>query len=220
MNVLVAMETSGKVREAFRAKGHNAWSCDFLPSDDNSPYHLQCNVFYILQPSSDNTYYRGPAWDLMIAHPTCTYLVNSAAWAFLDGPYHQKVKPGTLVGAARRKAREEALEDVLKLMAAPIDKIVIENPVGAISTRIRRPDQIIHPYQFGDDASKGTCLWLKNLPPLQPTAYVQPRVVNGRKIWGNQTPSGQNKLGPSQDRWKLRSQTYDGIADAMADQWG
>jgi hypothetical protein len=207
MNVLIAMETSGKVREAFRAKGHNAWSCDFLPPDDNSPYHIQCNVFYVLSPSSDNTYYRGEPWDLMIAHPECTYLCVS-------GLHWNKRRPG------RQALTNQALDDVRRLMAAPIDKIAIENPIGCISSKIRKPDQIIQPYQFGHDASKQTCLWLKNLPPLKHTQYVPPRNVNGRKIWGNQTPSGQNKLGPSPDRWKLRSETYSGIAQAMADQWG
>lgn len=197
MNVLVAMETSGKVREAFRAKGHNAVSCDLLPSDDNSPYHLQCDVFTVLD--------RG--WDLMIAHPTCTYLCVS-------GLHWNKRIPG------RSAKTELALNDVRLLLEADIGKICLENPIGCISTRIRKPDQIIQPYQFGHDASKQTCLWLKGLQPLKPTLYVPPRIVKGRKIWGNQTPSGQNKLGPSPDRWKLRSETYQGIADAMADQWG
>lgn len=106
------------------------------------------------------------------------------------------------------------------LLGAPVPRIALENPVGCISTRIRRPDQTIQPYQFGHDASKATCLWLKGLPRLQPTCYVKPRVVGGRRRWGNQCDSGQNKLGPSPDRWKLRSRTYQGIADAMADQWG
>lgn len=205
MKVLVAMETSGKIRRAFRAKGHNAYSCDILPSDDGSPYHIKGDVFELL--SQIGRFDDGWAWDLMIAHPTCTYLCSS-------GLHWNYRRPG------RQALTDAALEDVRKLMSAPIDKICIENPVGCISTRIRKPDQIIHPYQFGHDASKGTCLWLKGLPTLKPTAYVQPRIVNGKKIWANQTPSGQNKLGPSPDRWKLRSETYDGIAHAMADQWG
>lgn len=101
-----------------------------------------------------------------------------------------------------------------------MNRIALENPVGIISTSVRKPDQIIQPYWFGENASKRTCLWLKNLPPLIPTKYVEPRIVDGRKLWDNQTPSGQNKLGPSPDRWKLRSITYKGIADAMAEQWG
>ena len=105
-------------------------------------------------------------------------------------------------------------------MQAPVPLIAIENPIGCISTRIRKADQTIQPYQFGHDASKATCLWLKGLPPLEPTQYVEPRIVNGRKRWGNQTDSGQNRLPPSADRWKIRSETYIGIAEAMANQWG
>ena len=105
-------------------------------------------------------------------------------------------------------------------MAAPIHRIAIENPIGCIGTRIRKADQIVHPYQYGHDASKATCLWLKNLPPLRPTSFVEPRMVNGRPRWSNQTDSGQNRLPPSADRWKIRSETYTGIAEAMASQWG
>jgi hypothetical protein len=105
-------------------------------------------------------------------------------------------------------------------MNAPIQRIAIENPIGCISTRIRKPNQTIQPYQFGHDASKATCLWLKNLPLLQPTKFIEPRVVNGKNRWANQTDSGQNRLPPSKDRWKIRSETYSGIADAMAIQWG
>lgn len=115
---------------------------------------------------------------------------------------------------------EDALAFVRLLLDAPIPRIALENPIGCISTRIRKPDQTIQPWQFGHDASKATCLWLKNLPTLKPTQEVAPRIVNGRKRWGNQTDSGQNRLGPSDDRWKIRSETYAGIADAMAAQWG
>jgi hypothetical protein len=111
------------------------------------------------------------------------------------------------------------LEFVRRLLAAPIPKIALENPIGCISTQIRKPDQTIQPWQFGDDASKATCLWLKGLPLLVPTSNVQPRIIDGKKRWANQTDSGQNKLAPSADRWKLRSKTYQGIADAMAEQW-
>lgn len=184
-------------------------------------------------------------WDLLIIHPPCTYLTNSAAWAFTDGPYHQKVKAGTLVGAQRREARARALEFVRRIFAADVPSLCLENPIGAINTAIRKPDQIIHPYQFGDDASKSTCLWLKALPTLAPTCFVFPRMVcrkcgerneyRGHKTgcatcgaepsalrprWDNQTDSGQNKLTPTKDRWKIRSQTYHGIASAMAEQWG
>lgn len=217
MRVLIGCESSGTIREAFRKRGHDAWSCDLLPADDGSKFHFQGNVLD----------YLNHGWDLLIAHPPCTYLTNSAAWAYTDGPYHQKVKPGTLVGAARREAREEALEFVRVLMETDIERIAIENPVGVISTRIKPATQYIQPYEYGDDASKKTGLWLKNLPPLQPTSYVEPRLVeypkgSGKMVkrWGNQTDSGQNKLPPSEDRWKVRSKTYQGWAEAMADQWG
>jgi len=192
MKVLVACEFSGTVRDAFRSRGHDAWSCDLL--DSNSEYHIQRDVSLVL---SDG-------WDLMVGHPPCTYLAVSGARWFKD----------------RKQEQEEALAFVKALLEAPIEKIAIENPVSIISSKIRLPDQIIQPYQFGEDASKKTCLWLKNLPKLVPTEYVEPKIVNGKKIWANQTPSGQNKLGPSIDRWKLRSKTYQGIAEAMASQWG
>lgn len=195
------------MRDAFRALGHDAWSCDLLAAPGN---HFQCDVLSILD--------RG--WDLAIFHPPCTYLTIAAEWAYGDGPYHQKVKPGTLVGPERRKAREESIDLVRQLLAAPIPRIALENPKGAISSRIRKPDQIIQPYDFGDDASKQTCLWLKNLPKLTPTLYVPPRITAaGKERWANQTDSGQNRLGPSEDRWAVRSLTYQGIADAMAEQW-
>lgn len=142
----------------------------------------------------------------MIAHPPCTYLTVS-------GLHWNKRNP------ERAALTEEALDFVRLLLDAPIKHIALENPIGCISSRIRPPDQIIQPYQFGEDASKATCLWLKNLPPLQHTKYVEPRIVDGKKRWSNQTDSGQNRLGPSPDRWKIRSKTYQGIADAMADQW-
>lgn len=143
----------------------------------------------------------------MIAHPDCTYLCSS-------GLHWNKRVPG------RQAMTEKALDFVRELLDAPIPRIALENPVGCISTRIRPPDQFIQPYEYGHDASKRTGLWLKNLPLLQPTRYVEPRIVNGRPRWGNQTDSGQNKLGPSEDRWKERARTYSGWAAAMADQWG
>lgn len=158
-------------------------------------------------------------WDLLIAHPPCTYLTGSAEWAYTDGPYHQRVKPGTLTGAARRAAREEAAAFALALWQAPIRHIALENPVGHLATAIRPADQSIQPYEFGHDASKRTCLWLKNLPALVGTATVAPRMVDGKPRWGNQTDSGQNRLSPSEGRASERSLTYQGIADAMADQW-
>ena len=188
MRVLVACEFTGTVRRAFRELGHEAWSCDILPAEDGGP-HIQGDVRQVL----------GDGWDLMVAHPPCTHLAVSGARHF-----HRK-----------QVEQAEALEFVRTLMDAPIPRIALENPVSVISSRIRKPDQIIQPYQFGHPESKKTCLWLKGLNPLQPTAVMQMR---GR--WENQTPSGQNKLGPSPDRWKIRSKTYPGIAHAMATQWG
>ena len=210
LRVLIACEYSGIVRDSFLARGHDAMSCDLLPTEKPGP-HYQGDVRDILDQN----------WDLLIAHPDCTYITSSAEWAYGDGPYHQKVKPETLVGAARRAAREDALDFVRLLLAAPIRMKCIENPArGAINTRIRRPDQIIQPWQFGHDASKATGLWLEGLPFLVPTCCIPPRMVNGLPRWANQTDSGQNKLTPGKDRWKERARTYQGWADAMADQWG
>jgi hypothetical protein len=159
-----------------------------------------------------------PGWDAIIAFPDCTYLTGSAEWCYRDDVAH-RVKPGTLTGAARREARQKAIDFILALWAAPAPMKAIENPVGALSTRWRKPTQIIQPYQFGDDASKRTCLWLDGLPPLRPTEYVAPRMVNGKPRWANQTDSGQNRLAPSASRAIDRARTYPGIADAMASQW-
>lgn len=195
MKVLIACEFSGVVREAFRAKGHEAWSCDFMPTEADGP-HYQCDVTEILDEG----------WDLMIAHPPCTYLSASGMhW--------------TTRGLRDPQLTENALELVRLLLNAPIPKIALENPVGIISSRVRKPDQIIQPWQFGHDASKKTCLWLKGLPRLEATKIIPPRMVGEKKRWGNQTDSGQNKLTPSENRWKERSKTYQGIADSMAEQW-
>jgi len=197
VRVLIACESSGSTRRAFRAAGHDAVSCDLLPPDDNSPHHYQGDVRDLLSQQ----------WDLMIAHPPCTYLCVS-------GLHWNKRIPG------RAEQTEQAIEFVRMLMFAPIPKICIENPVSCISSRIRKPDQIIQPHQFGHDASKSTCLWLIGLPPIKPTGpFIAPRIVNGKQRWANQTDSGQNKLPPSADRWKLRSETYAGISNAMAAQW-
>jgi hypothetical protein len=193
MIVFIGMETSGALRRRFRAAGHEAYSCDLLPADDNGPGHIQGDVFDVLAGFSR----LGKRIDLAVFHPTCTYLTGSAEWAYKDGPYHQRVKPGTLVGFQRRIARHAALRDVRRLMALPIDRIVIENPIGVIGTHIRPADQIIQPHWFGDDASKATCLWLKGLSPLTKTNPIAPRMVNGRPRWANQTDSGQNRLSPS-----------------------
>lgn len=202
MKVLVACEYSATVRDAFLALGHDAWSCDLLPCERDPKRHIQGDVIPLL----------GDGWDLMIAHPPCRFLSVSGM--------HWNGRGKIVDGRPRAEHTAEALEFVRKLMAAPIEKIGVENPVSIISTQIRKPDQIIQPYRFGHDASKATCLWLKNLPTLKPTISVPPRMVNGKPRWGNQTDSGQNKLAPGENRWKDRSRTYPGIARAMAQQWG
>ncbi len=195
MNVLVGCEYSGAVRDAFTRRGHFAVSCDLLPSDAPHGDHYQGDIFDLLGP--------GNGWDLAIFFPPCTFLcVSGLHW-------NQRV-PG------RAEETEKALAFVAALLSADVPRIALENPIGCISTRIRKPDQVIQPWQFGHPESKATCLWLKNLPPLKPT-NVLPLPPSGR--WQNQTASGQNKLGPSPDRWKIRSETYQGVADAMAEQW-
>ena len=200
MKVLIGCEFSGTVRDAFAARGHDAWSCDLLPSEKPGN-HIQGDVLDVLHHG----------WDLAIFHPPCTYLCSS-------GLHHNTRDP------ERNAKTEQALEFVVKLHEAPIPLIAIENPIGRINTALRPPDQIIQPYHFGEDASKTTCLWLIGLPRLTPTGFYPPRLVqDGLRIkerWGNQTDSGQNKLGPSADRWAKRSVTYPGIAQAMAAQWG
>jgi len=181
MKVLVACEFSGAVRDAFIANGHDAMSCDLLPTDVPGP-HYEGDVLDIL----------GNGWDIMIAHPPCTHLAVSGARWFKDKVEEQK----------------EALEFVKLLLDAPIPKIALENPISIISSKIRKPDQIVQPWQFGHGETKATCLWLKNLPKLVPTD-----IVDGREPKVHMLP-------PSADRWKLRSLTYSGIAKAMADQWG
>jgi hypothetical protein len=248
VRVLVACEFSGTVRDAFRAHGHNAWSCDLMPSLTPG-LHYQGDVMHLLGgwvpvrhqcecdpegdgicrlseydtsecpcygPTQDEVEYLetehglfarpvdAPQWDLMIAHPPCTYLCSS-------GLHWNKRRP------ERAQQTEDALRFVSLLLNAPIPRIALENPVGCISTRIRPPTQTIQPWQFGHPESKATCLWLKNLPKLVPTDVVAKPACGH---WENQTPSGQNRLAPSPDRWKERSRTYQGIAEAMATQWG
>lgn len=220
MRVLVACEFSGIVRDAFAAKGHDAWSCDIEPCERGGN-HIMGDVLPVL---SDG-------WDLMIAHPPCTYLAVSGL--------HWNLRGVVVDGRRRAELTEDALDFVRRLMAAPIARIAVENPVSCISSRIRKPDQIIQPWMFGANASKATCLWLKNLPLLKPTRVVEGVLMccgevvedkygcpncegtkKAKRIYGNQTPSGQNNLGRSPTRQKDRSRTYEGVADAMADQWG
>ncbi len=181
MRVLIACEFSGIVRDAFIRRGHDAMSCDLLPSESPGP-HYQGDVRDIINDG----------FDLLIGHPPCTHLAVSGARWFKDKVEEQK----------------EALEFVRFLMNAPIDKICIENPISIISSRIRKPDQIIQPWMFGHGETKATCLWLKNLPKLNPT-----NIVDGRE-------NRIHKMAPSPDRWKNRSRTFQGIAEAMSEQWG
>ena len=203
LRILVACEFSGIVRDAFKAKDHDAWSCDLLPTEKPGN-HIQGDVLAILRDG----------WDLMIAHPPCTHLAVSGARWFKD----------------KKQEQAEALSFVLHLLCAPIEQIALENPISIISTRIRKPDQIIQPYWFGDSVQKATCLWLKNLPLLQPTKIVDRGLIyvdpHGNKHGGVHTMRGLKAYSPlmllprNEERWKIRSRTFQGIADAMADQWG
>jgi len=213
VNVLIGFESSGVMREAFRALGINAYSCDLQDADDGSPHHYKCDIWEI----AENSF-----WNFGMFHPTCTYLAISAAWAFKDGPYHQKIKLGTIVGAERREKRAQSLLEIERIMKLKYPNI-IENPVGFIGSMLKKPTQIIQPYDFGDDASKKTCLWLSDgLKPIEPTQRRNGRWVLHKGIyverWSNQTDSGQNNLPPNQDRWKVRSKTYQGVANAIAAQ--
>ena len=271
MLVFIGMETSGELRRRFQAQGHHVISCDILPSEDEtdaslmvaigSGGHIRGDVFETLDRLRELGWWP----DLAVFHPTCTYHTLSAAWAFNDPDYerypgvgyHQKVKPGTLTGAARREAREMAEADVERIKRLPIKVKVIENPKGTIPTRtsLGKPVDVVQPYEFGDDASKGTCLWVfdedgQPLPemtiPRDPAKFVKPRLVckecEGRNDydaafghgcvhcgaeagkllprWANQTDKNQNRLTPSDDRWKERSRTFPGIADAIAAKMG
>lgn len=180
MRVLVACEFSGTVRDAFARRGHDAWSCDLLPSEKPGQ-HIQGDVLDVLDDG----------WDLMIAHPPCTHLAVSGARWFKE----------------KRIEQEAALTFVARLLGCSVARIALENPVSIISSRIRKPDQIIQPWQFGHGETKATCLWIKGLPPLTPT-----NVVDGRE-------ARVHKMAPSPERWRERSRTFTGIAEAMADQW-
>lgn len=217
MRVLVGCECTGTVRDAFRARGHEAYSCDILPDKSgNNEYHIQGDILEVLR--------RKEPWDLFIVHPDCTYLTCAAEWCYKDVELQtKKLDQQKLYGKARRDAREKALQFVRDIIIESeyIERVCIENPgYNKINTTIRKPDQFIQPHEYGHDASKKTGLWLKGLPLLIGTKTISPRWVNGLPRWGNQTDSGQNKLPPSKDRWLLRATTYHGWADAMAKQWG
>ena len=197
MRVLVACEFSGIVRDAFTARGHDAWSCDLLPTEGEPSRHFVGDCF-------DFIGYRigWQKWDLLIAHPPCTHLaVSGAAW------FERKLASGV---------QQEALTFVRRLMDAPVERIALENPVSVISTAIRKPDQIIQPWMFGHPEQKATCLWLKNLPPLVPTNDVREHMMTLPK----KLRERKHYTSPGPERWKIRSRTLQGIADAMADQWG
>lgn len=217
-------------------------------SDDGLPLgrHMVGDVFETLENMKANDLWP----ELAVFHPSCTYLTNSAEWAYSDpdferypgAGYHQKPMAGTLVGKARREARESAAADFMRIVRLPIKKKIIENPVGAMSRLYRKPDQILQPNWFGDDASKATAFWLFNVDPIIPTQSADARLVCAeclsragynesyrcsecgapprafRQRWANQTNSGQNRLPPSVDRWKDRSRTFPGLADALVDQ--
>lgn len=193
MKILVGCEYSGAVRNELRAIGQDAWSCDLLPSEDSSPFHIQCDVLNILNHD----------WDMAIFFPPCTDLCVSGAKHFA-----RKRADGT---------QQRSINFFMRLANAPIQHIAIENPVGIMSTEWRKPDQIIQPWQFGHPHTKSTCLWLKNLPELQPTNVVSKGERHITKS-GKSLPEWYN-LPPSEDRWKIRSRTFSGIAAAMANQW-
>lgn len=196
LKVLVACEYSGRVREAFRRAGHDAWSCDLLPTEIPGQ-HVVGDVLKILDHG----------WDLMVGHPPCTFLANSGVRWLRDNP-------------ARQRDRENAFRFFMALWDSRIPRVALENPVGHISTAFREPDQIVQPWQFGHPEYKTTCLWLRGLPPLKPTNIVEPE----QKLCGGAKPgritSRIHRLSPGPDRWKERSLTFQGIADAMGSQWG
>lgn len=232
MRIVIGMETSGRMRDAFRARGHDALSVDLLPHQTGGPHHVGDLFSYLEQDS---------AFDFGVFHPDCTFHTVSAAWAFKDPDherwpgvgYHQRVKPETKTGTERRAAREAAEQDFQRIRFLPFLKL-IENPKGTIPSRLGLPPvQTVQPYEFGDDASKGTCFWIFDAAgdprpdlavPVDPARRLSGRMVehppgSGRMVerWANQTDSGQNRETPGADRWQVRSNTYPGISDAVAD---
>lgn len=207
MNVLIGCEISGMVRDAFLARGHNAFSCDLQASDHFK--HIQCDIFHVI--GHPRSYIDADKWDLIICHPPCTALAVSGNAHYAAGkPHYQK--------------RVEAIQWTSSLWnwaRRYSHRVCFENPRGVLGTMstMSKATQSIQPYEFGHDASKTTDLWLSNLPKLKPTKRIKGRIVDGKERWSNQTDSGQNRLGPSPDRGQIRAQTYPGIAEAMADQW-
>lgn len=243
MKVFVGMETSGVVRRAFIAAGHEVVSCDLLDAQDGatpplignefSCGHIVGDVFKVL-PDLERS---GWIPDLAIFHPDCTYFTVSAAWAFKDPDferypgvgYHMKLKEGTLTGQARRDRQAEDLKNIKKIQFLKIKTKVVENPVGSLSKLWMTPSDIVQPYEFGDDASKKTCLWVLDefgnkvdrKFSRNPMSLIAPTLrENGKSYWSNQTDNGQNKLAPSENRWQVRSDTYPGIANALVSELG
>lgn len=231
MNVLVACEESQAVTKQLRKLGHNAYSCDLLKCSGGHPeWHFNIDVFKVIKnkggilQNGDKIKIKGN-WDLMIAHPPCTYLaVSGAQWYYHPDdknlPTHLR-RPHPKY-PNRSNDREEALAFFIALMEAPIDKIAIENPIGIVSSRYRKPDQIVHPYQFGDEASKATCLWLKNLPKLEPTKIVgkgERVVFKSGKSQPKWYSDAFSTAKTAEERRTLRSKTFEGLAIAMAEQW-
>lgn len=226
MNVLVACEESQEVCKAFREKGHTAYSCDIIECSGGHPeWHILRDVLGIMKggefSTMDGTKHHVTRWDLIIAHPPCTYLTVAANKYYNEEVYGEKARE-------RKQKREDAVRFFLEFVKADCDRIAIENPVGVISTRYRKADQIIQPYQFGHPVSKKTCLWLKNLPPLKPTAIVKPEIIHSKGRTGGYsgpswyvTDENGKILGWKDPRTaRARSKTYTGIARAMAEQWG
>jgi hypothetical protein len=231
MNVLVACEESQAVTKELLLLGHNAFSCDLLPCSGERPdRHFNMDVFEVIEQNggilqNGNRFHLDERWDLMIAHPPCTFLaVSGARWYYHPEdnmlPFEQR-RPHPRF-PDRANDREEAVEFFIRLLEAPIEKIAVENPVGIISTRYRKPDQTVHPYQFGDEASKATCLWLKNLPLLEPTNIVG----KGERVYlssGKSLPKWYSDAltlsKSSAERRTMRSKTFEGLARAMAEQW-
>lgn len=204
MKVLIACEYSATVRDAFTEKGHDAWSCDLIPCEgDIAGNHLIMDNDMHLK---DTLYEQ--SWDLVIGHPPCLRLTNSVIWYIKQNNLYEEVRQAAIF--------------FNMILNCPAEKICVENPIqhGEARKYIRKYDQIIQPYNFGEDASKATCLWLKGLPKLENTEYFEPRLVVKEPQWGNQTDGGWNRLAPSPTRSKERARTYQGIADAMAEQWG
>ena len=223
MKILVACEESQAVTIELRKLGHEAYSCDIMECSGGHPeWHTQVDALSIINGGSfvtkNGEYVIISKWDMIIAFPPCTYLTVSANKWLKDQPPR---KSGALVGEERREARKDAIAFFIAFINADCDKIAVENPIGCMSTEFRKSDQIIQPYNFGTDVSKNTCLWLKGLPLLKGTSYVEPRITEcGKKRWGNQTDKdGSDITPPGPDRAKIRSKTHPGIAKAIAEQW-